>query len=559
MTSAHKVLKNFHVQFSLILAAVALAFALAPSHVSAFAPTSSSLHRHPTGTVNSRAHSSQSSLQMSAYEDRPLRSITLPLLDASPEASSTLNAQTIVPLPSSHLPDELTTLNLYGFEVSAPVHKMLIDESIKTAGIYIAEEGDMPQVRPGCYGHLVARGDGGELVGSIGCAVDVVMATPAQSPGLNIEKEMDDMIGAATKGDFSAKDRDSGGEDGTSKGEEESLVVLVRGSFRFVVREVIKTIPYIVAVVDELRDDEPGAVKNKEEVVAQVEEVAELSDSNAPSDGIFYNDFDDFGGNFVENEQSTDTEATLASETDANGDEDDDEEEDDDDIYADLSTQELVQRSMAAMKAIVDQKLQSATDSSGMTPLEKSILEDAGMPIPNRDAQRSQAEEYGAVLEIFRTELIDICQSPKDIYYAVGMLTAEMADANNEMRTNCLATTDGVERLRMILRLAEDRINKVAAQRLTEQITEEVSADEKDLKVGKAVIPQWAYQIKKGTRVSYFWNEVEGWCKGYVAEDPVKIGDELIIAVTFDDDGSTHKLPFLAEEKVRWRPGDMDD
>ena len=294
---------------------------------------------------------------------------------------------------------------------------MLIDESIKTAGIYIAEEGDMPQVRPGCYGHLVSRGDRGELVGSIGCAVDVVMATPAQSPGLNIEKEMDDMIGAATKGDFSAKDRDSVGEDGTSKGEEESLVVLVRGSFRFVVREVIKTIPYIVAVVDELRDDEPGAVKNAEEVVAQVEEVADSIDSNAPSEGIFYNDFEDFGGDFVQDEKSTDTEATISSETDEEeeDDDDDDDDEDDDDIYSDLSTQELVQRSMAAMKAIVDQKLQSAT-TSGMTPLEMSILEDAGMPIPNRDAQRSQAEEYGAVLEIFRSELIDICQTPKDFF-----------------------------------------------------------------------------------------------------------------------------------------------
>ena len=553
MASTRYVLENIHVQLTLILTAVALVFVLGPSHVSAFVPFSSSLHPRPTGIINTRAYSSSTSLQMSAYDDRPLWSITLPLLDASPEASSTLNAQTIVPLPSSHLPDELTTLNLYGFEVSAPVHKMLIDESIKTAGIYIAEEGDMPKVLPGSYGHLVSRGDdGGELVGSIGCAVDVVMATPAQSPGLNIEKEMDDMIGAATKGDFSAKDRDSVGEDGTSKGEEESLVVLVRGSFRFVVREVIKTIPYIVAVVDELRDDEPGAVKTKEEAVAQVEEVAESTDSNAPSDGIFYNDFEDFGGAFVKDEKSTDTEATINSETDAE--DDDEEDEDDDDIYSDLSTQELVQRSMAAMKAIVDQKLQSAT-TAGMTPLEMSILEDAGMPIPNRDAQRSQAEEYGAVLEIFRSELIDICQTPKDIYYAVGMLTAEMADANNEMRTKCLITTDGVERLRMILRLAEDRINKVAAQRLTEQITEEVSADEKDLKVGKAVIPQWAYQM----RVSYFWNEIEGWCKGYVSEDPIKIGDELIIAVTFDDDGSTHKLPFLAEEKVRWRPGDMDD
>jgi len=505
---------------------------------------------------------------MSAYQDRPQRSITLPLLDGSPQASSSISAQTIVPLPSAHLPDELATLNLYGFEVSAPVHKMLIDESIKTAGIYVAEEGDLPQVRPGCYGHLVSRGENDDLVGSIGCAVDVVMATPAQSPGLDIEREMDDMVGAATRGDFSAKDRGSSSnddeEEASSKegGEDESLVVLVRGSFRFVVREVIKTIPYIVAVVDELRDDEPGTVKNEEDTAATAaeEEVAgsaNVIEQQSSSEGIFYNDFEDFGDSFGQEEQPISTKKEKIESSDDDN-EDDDEDDDDDDIYSDLSTQELVQRSMAAMKAIVDQKIHSAT-VAGMTPLEKSILEDAGMPIPNKDAQLSQAEEYGAVLEIFRTELIDICPRPKDVYYAVGMLTAEMADANNEMRTKCLTTTDGVERLRFILRMAEDRINKVAAQRLTEQITEEVSADEKDLQVGKAEIPRWAYQIKKGTRVSYFWNEIEGWCKGYVAEDPVKIGDELIIAVTFDDDGSTHKLPFLAEEKVRWRPGDMDD
>ena len=517
---------------------------------------------------------------MSAYQDRPLRSITLPILDATDGSSTLLNAQTIVPLPSAHLPDELTTLNLYGFEVSAPVHKMLIDESIKTAGVYVAEEGDMPQVRPGSYGHLVtARGDGGNLVGSIGCAVDVVMATPAASPGLDIEREMDGMIGAAARGDFSARDRGSTSGDDEDEDEdeteqrrgegEESLVVLVRGSFRFVVTEVIRTIPYLVAVVDELRDDEPGAAAATadeetapaKEVEEEVADSTEQPSSMSATEGIFYNDFEEIGSTFGQDEQYPEEGSDLNAQSVVGpSDEDEDEEDDDnDDIYSDLSTQELVQRSMAAMKTIVDQKMQSATDSAGMTPLEKSILEDAGMPIPNKDAQLSQAEEYGAVLEIFRTELIDICPTPKDVYFAVGILTAEMADANNEMRAKCLTTTDGVERMRMILRLAEDRINKVAAQRLTEQITEEVSADERDLTVGKSEIPRWAYQIKKGTRVSYFWNETEGWCKGYVAEEPVKIGDELIITVTFDDDGSTHKLPFLAEEKVRWRPGDMGD
>ena len=518
---------------------------------------------------------------MSAYQGRPLRCITLPILDATDGSSTLLNAQTIVPLPSAHLPDELTTLNLYGFEVSAPVHKMLIDESIKTAGVYVAEAGDMPQVRPGSYGHLVAV-CGNSLVGSIGCAVDVVMATPAASPGLDIEREMDGMIGAAARGDFSARDRGSTSgddedddEDETEqrRGEEgeESLVVLVRGSFRFVVTEVIRTIPYLVAVVDELRDDEPGAAAAAtadegtapaKEVEEEVADSTEQPSSMSATEGIFYNDFEEIGSTFAQDEQYPEEGSDLNAQSVVGpSDEDDDEEDDDDDddIYSDLSTQELVQRSMAAMKAIVDQKMQSATDSAGMTPLEKSILEDAGMPIPNKDAQLSQAEEYGAVLEIFRTELIDICPTPKDVYFAVGMLTAEMADANNEMRAKCLTTTDGVDRMRMILRLAEDRINKVAAQRLTEQITEEVSADERDLTVGTAEIPQWAYQIKKGTRVSYFWNENEGWCKGYVAEEPVKIGYELIIAVTFDDDGSTHKLPFLAEEKVRWRPGDMED
>ena len=505
--------------------------------------------------------SAKSNIAMMSSLDRPLRSVTLPILDASPTSSSSaLQSQTIVPFPSKHLPDELTTLNLYGFEVTAPVHKMLIDESIKIAGVFTAEVGDMPQVRPGSYGHLVSKGPNDDLVGSVGCAVDVIMAAPTASPGLNIEKEIDGIIESAKasgKSDFSAKDREDGGD--------QSLTVLVRGSFRFVVTEVIKTIPYIVAVVDELRDGEPGSAgvcepdeattKNE---TTRSEGVDELDMAEDNSDGksskiIEYNDFEDFedfGGDTLKAKNDEDLEDEDEEEHSDNN------EDEDECMYSDLTTQELVKRSIGAMQAIVDQKLMAA-ESAGMSLLEKAILEDAGMAVPNQDAKRSQAEEYGAVLDIFRTELIDICPRPVDVHYAVGLLAAEMADVDNETRAKCLTLTDGVERLRMILQKAESKVSKVAAQRLTEQITEEASSDERDLKVGKAELPRWAYQIKKGTRVSYFWNEQEGWCEGTVSEDPTMIVDELIISVTFDDDGSTHKLPFLAEEKVRWRPGDM--
>ena len=59
--------------------------------------------------------------------------------------------------------------------------------------------------------------------------------------------------------------------------------------------------------------------------------------------------------------------------------------------------------------------------------------------------------------------------------------------------------------------------------------------------------------MSEGTRLEYFWNEEFGWCEGVVVGDPVKIVDELIVTVRFED-GETHKLPFRADEKVRWRP-----
>ncbi len=79
----------------------------------------------------------------------------------------------------------------------------------------------------------------------------------------------------------------------------------------------------------------------------------------------------------------------------------------------------------------------------------------------------------------------------------------------------------------------------------------------KELKVGIPPLPAWANQIKNGIRVEYFWNEIEGWCAGTVVGDPIKIVDEIIVTVQFDDDGSVHRLPLRGEDKARWRPPEI--
>lgn len=72
-------------------------------------------------------------------------------------------------------------------------------------------------------------------------------------------------------------------------------------------------------------------------------------------------------------------------------------------------------------------------------------------------------------------------------------------------------------------------------------------------KVGSPELPPWVTGIKDGTRIEYFWNEEEGWCGGVVDGEPMKVLDELIVTVRFDD-GETHRLPITPDEKVRWRP-----
>ena len=73
------------------------------------------------------------------------------------------------------------------------------------------------------------------------------------------------------------------------------------------------------------------------------------------------------------------------------------------------------------------------------------------------------------------------------------------------------------------------------------------------LKVGTPTLPPWASNIKKGVKVEYYWNEEYEWCKGVIVEDPIMIIDEIVLTVQFED-GETHRLPFRADEKARWRP-----
>ena len=574
--------------------------ALASTVAAAFQPRA--LHPH---------HPRSSALFFSSMEPL-LRGITIPILDASPEslAADDLAKRLVVPLPSRHFcSNELATLNVYGFQVDAPVHRMLIEEATKSAGTYQVDRGDIPKVAPGVYGHVVSRSDDDldSLVGAVGCAVDIMMAAPAAGgpplgprgpmgpPGqmgpvnpfmeplgpmgskdedegkldveFDIGSSIDDAVSKAQGEERRPKPFAEKGTDGPSP-DDGPLTVVVRGSFRFVVREVIKTLPFPVAVVDELRDDVPTKASSSadekksddapeakaEEEVEEEEKEVEDEVSSGP---IIYNDFDD-GFTSTGESSAVDTDDKAEDEEDEDEDDDDDDDDNDDHMYADLSSSELVRRCMHAMNAMVNQKLQAAQEMRGMSPLEQSILEDAGMPVPRDDIARGQAEEQAAVFDVFQTELVDICPRPIDVHYAVGLMCAEMADVDNDFRVQCLKMTNGLERMRMILSKAEAKVGMAAAKRITAQITEEVSGDERDLKIGTPEIPKWAYQIKRGQKVSYFWNEVEGWCKGVVAEDPVLILDELIIPVTFDDDGSTHKLPFKADEKVRWRPGDMD-
>jgi predicted DNA-binding protein YlxM (UPF0122 family) len=189
-----------------------------------------------------------------------------------------------------------------------------------------------------------------------------------------------------------------------------------------VVKEVVKTFPYPVGIVDELVDEEPLQPGRVEK---------------------------------------------------------DDEDDDDDYLYADLDSSELVRRTMVGLKTLIDQKLSDR--ESSLSPLEQSILEETGIPLVEH--QQLQAEEMAAVFDVFQSSLIDIAPMPIERYYAIGMLAAEIANVDNRIRQTIIPITDGLARLRVVLRELESAVDLNRARKMANTITNELDEDQKDLKV----------------------------------------------------------------------------
>ena len=402
------------------------------------------------------------------------RNIRLPLLVDIRKDHGQL--QYDVPLPNAHLPPELTTASLYELKLDVPLHRLVIQDAISSTLSEICS-----------YGHVVYKPDNSDgLIGSIGCASDVLIGAPS------VAKISEERI--------LARDRDDSGP----------LFVLARGSFRFRVKEIVKSIPYPVAIVDEILD---------EKVIH--------GDSDTNKDGI--------------------------------------------DAFDTLSSKDLVKHIFLSVGKLL--KAQAEASAAPLSPLEKSILEDAPSSTPMAQAiqRRFDAEERIAVFQTFTSSLLDLAPDERDRIFAVAMMAAELANLPSDARVKMLVTTDGVARLRLVLRELSSILSMDSARQITKslslggggngdsinidpRILKEAEDSQKQLQVGTPKLPKWADQIKKGIRVEYFWNEDEGWCLGTVHEDPIKIMDEIIVTLKFDDDGSIHKLPFRGDDKARWRP-----
>eukprot|EP00536_Pseudo-nitzschia_multiseries_P006036 jgi/Psemu1/296102/fgenesh1_pm.124_\ len=430
----------------------------------------------------------------------------------------------IVPLPSSDLPDQLATPFLYGMQMDTPLHKMILEEAVSMAeATAMASPGprtpsNIP--RP-FYGHLVWKdttttttaSGSDSLVGAIGCTAEILVNAPTQQ------------ILSGGSGTGTGTGSAMGGLIGNENDDNVSPAfntVLCRGGWRFVVKEVVRSIPFPVAIVDEIRDD------------------ADEDDSDMFSMFASGNDSDD--------------------------------DDDDDDELRHMPTPELIHNTMRNVQSIIVQRLEEARAKTRLGPLEQSILEAAkkakaeegdgsasasgsagGDALQLARIELAHAEEMSAVWEVFQSCLVDdIDHSQRR--FAVATMAAELANLPNTLRREILLTRNSEERLRIVLRELNEIVGMERARKLAASITDEADESQKDLKVGTPQLPPWAKQIKKGTKVEYFWNEEWGWCPGTVVEDPVTIVDELLLTVRFDEDGEEHKLPLSGEDKVRWRP-----
>eukprot|EP00980_Cylindrotheca_fusiformis_P014957 scaffold4095_cov117-Cylindrotheca_fusiformis.AAC.14 len=415
--------------------------------------------------------------------------VQLPLLDVIDDDSEYAKG-IIIPLPSSHLPAELATPFLYGLQLERPLEKLLMEEAFAATTTTDDNTDKKIQITTGeshpMYGHLVWK-PSGSLKGAIGCTGEILVHA-LTSEALDLPDDDDD-------------DDNDNNTNKVTPSETPPTTVLCRGGFRFVVKEVVKTIPYPVVLVDEIEDD------------------AEEDDSDM-----------------------------FAAFTDS----DDDDDDEYDEQYSTMKPEEMIRRVMVGVQEIITQKVETA-NSKEISLLEKSIMEDGGMTgVDPTSIEQYQAEEMAAVWEVFQSSLVDDI-APQNRRFAIAIMAAELTEFDNETRQRILITRDALDRLRIVATKLDEIVGMARARKLASQITEKTDEDDRDLKVGNPQLPPWAKAIAKGTRVEYYWNEEYDWVAGEVIEEPVQIVDELLLTVRFDD-GEVHQLPLSGEDKARWRP-----
>jgi len=412
----------------------------------------------------------------------------------------------VVPLPSSDFPDQLATPFLYGMQMDTPLHKVIIEEAISMAKTEsISNTVPIASLAKPVYGHLVWKSsDSDSLVGAIGCTAEILVNAPTtQILGGSAKTPLEEELAKLEKSFSDSK----GGEEEKIEIEEDkatptSNTVLCRGGWRFVVKEVVRSIPYPVVIVDEIQDD------------------ADEDDSDFFSAGSA-------------------------------------EEEDDDELIS-MPAPELIHNTMRNVQTIIRQQLEDATAKTKLSPLEQSILDDnekkgEGQAINPAIIELAHAEEMSAVWDVFQISLVDDID-PFQRRFAVAIMAAELANLNNRLRQEILLVRNSEERLRIVLSELKEIVGMAQARKLATSITDKTDESDKDLKVGKPQLPPWAKQIKKGTEIEYFWNEEYGWCSGVVVDEPISIADELLLVIRFED-GEELRLPLNAEDKLRWRPG----
>ncbi|KAL7579614.1 hypothetical protein ACA910_007978 [Epithemia clementina (nom. ined.)] len=458
------------------------------------------------------------------------RRLEIPLLDVS---SSTFgdgmvnsgrsnkdkkkSGEMILALPGSHLPDAFaSSLNVYVMDMNLPIQKTIIEATMERGGPFY-EGGDVEY----CFGQVVHKRqasfassaslleDSDNLVGAIGCVVQIL------SPSLT---SLEDSVGEEGQQQLQTQTGTGDGATPSDGGTPQS--VLCRGLYRFIVREIKQTVPFVIAVVDELVDNEKNELGMSGDIVVH--------------DDLF--------------------------------DEDDDDEDDEDlfDDYDSLNPSQLEQRLMQGLHEYVDQQLAAVVEKQdSMSPLERSLLERSGGPggVGGINIQREAAEETAALLQVFQHYVVDelSAATPRERWFALSFFAAELTDVNASTRQTMLRLTNGVERLRLITQQVEETVRMGRARKVAKSVTDQTDEMQRDLQVGRPQLPPKSV-FGKGTTVEYFWNEEFGWCEGVVVEDPELAVDDgtgeeiMLLTVYFDDDGTTHQIPFRPEEKARWRP-----